>query len=165
MQASSTRVPRQDGVDQRNSKNQTTRENTIPPGAALESRTPSAQSKPIPIRRQESLAIINDISELLVEAYKEGETITGIAGTAKSKGGGLARQFGANITERSNTLERKLEVLKALLTPIVLNEKRLSDQDRARLDKIVGNVDVFTDDVALKQALIEIVETLQRLEQ
>ena len=102
------------------------------------------------------VSTIRKISELLNDP--SGENITGVVGTAKRFGGGLARQAGIPVSERAERLQRLLETLQGQMGPIILNEKRLSETERARLERIVGNVSPTMDEQALRSALADLVD-------
>ena len=109
------------------------------------------------------VSTIRKISELLNDPG--GETITGVVGTAKRLGGGLARQAGIPISERAERLQRLLETLQGQMGPIILNEKRLSETERARLERIVGNVSPTMDEQALRSALADLVDFIVSVEE
>lgn len=104
---------------------------------------------------QKIAGILNDPS---------GETVTGIAGTAKRLAGGLARQAGIPVSEQSARLQRLLETLQGQMGPIILNEKRLSETERARLERIVGSVSPTMDEQALRSALADLYDFIAGLE-
>ena len=105
---------------------------------------------------------VSEIADILEEAAKAGETITGVEGTAKKTLGPLARQAGIPISPRAERLQRSLNSLKALVSPAIMGETRLSNEERAKLDKLIGDVDPFMDDVALRDALANILDLLDR---
>ncbi|KKL15745.1 hypothetical protein LCGC14_2502520 [marine sediment metagenome] len=109
------------------------------------------------------VSTIRKISELLNDPG--GETITGVVGTAKRLGGGLARQAGIPVSERAERLQRLLETLQGQMGPIILNEKRLSETERARLERIVGNVSPTMDEHALRSALADLVDFIVSVEE
>jgi hypothetical protein len=108
------------------------------------------------------ISTIRKISELLNDPG--GETITGVVGTAKRFGGGLARQAGIPVSDRAERLQRLLETLQGQMGPIILNEKRLSETERARLERIVGNVSPTMDEQALRTALADLVDFIVSVE-
>jgi hypothetical protein len=107
------------------------------------------------------VSTIRKISELLNAG---GETITGVVGTAKRLGGGLARQAGIPVSDRAERLQRLLETLQGQMGPIILNEKRLSETERERLERIVGNVSPTMDEQALRTALADLVDFIVSVE-
>ncbi len=107
------------------------------------------------------VSTIRKISELLNAG---GETITGVVGTAKRLGGGLARQAGIPVSERAERLQRLLETLQGQMGPIILNEKRLSETERERLERIVGKVSPTMDEQALRSALADLVDFIVSVE-
>ena len=124
----------------------------------------SLEKKATPVDISPATNTIMGISELINDAAQAGETITGAAGTAKRLGGGVARQLRFPVSGRSEALHRKLTTLKGIVGPLILQEKRLSETERKRLDDIVGNVDAFTDDQALRESLQEVVRFLMSIE-
>ena len=111
------------------------------------------------------LNISDEINTLLLEGRQEFGGITGAVGTAKAVGGGAARQLGIPVSGRAKSLKRKLETVKAIAAAHVLGEsgRTLSDQDRARLDQIVGTLDVLTDEQDIREALIDVVELMNKM--
>ncbi len=105
------------------------------------------------------------INELLKEAAQAGESITGAWGAAKSWGGGLARQGGLDISPRAANLQRRLLALQGQVGPMIMNEKRLSETERERLKKIVGEVSAMTDEIDLRESLKTLVEFLISVEE
>ena len=115
-------------------------------------------------KRSEGFSIIGNVVDLLEEAKKANEQITGIIGTAKARGGAsIARQFGANVSTRAEELDRNLKKLQATLGPVILQEKRLSDTERERLMDIVGGLNSKTDEPVLRETLIDLVRSLEGL--
>lgn len=118
--------------------------------------------------RRVSMAIqaIDDATDLLNEAESAGETITGAVGQAKAVGAGMARQVGIPVSDRARQLRAKVEEIKALAAPAVLGEKgrTLSDTDRGRLDRLVGELDYGMDDVALRGAFLEVRKLLDKVD-
>ncbi len=110
------------------------------------------------------LGVINDIAGMLNQAAEEGDIVTGVVGTAKRFGGGLARQAGVPVSPRAEGLSRSLERLQAIAGPTLLADSRLSDNERRRVEAIVGNIDPFTDDIALRQSLAELAAIVQSLD-
>ena len=110
------------------------------------------------------LGAINGISGMLNQAAAEGDIVTGVVGTAKRFGGGLARQAGVPVSPRAEGLSRALERLQAIAGPALLADTRLSDDERRRVKDIVGNIDPFTDDVALRQSLAELAAIVHSLD-
>ena len=110
------------------------------------------------------LGAINGIAGMLNQAAEEGDIVTGVVGTAKRFGGGLARQAGVPVSPRAESLSRALERLQAIAGPALLADSRLSDSERSRVEAIVGNIDLFTDDVALRQSLAELATIVQSLD-
>ena len=98
------------------------------------------------------------------EAADAGETVTGVVGMGKRLVGGIARQaFGQGaISPASENLQRKLLTLQGQVGPILLNEKRLSETERERLRKIVGEVDAWTDETSLRESLKDLIRFLKQ---
>lgn len=107
---------------------------------------------------------IQEIAQILTEAKREGDTVTGVVGTAKARFGGLGRQAGVDVSPRAAKLSRKLETLQGVMGPIILGEKRLSETERQRLNRIIGSVNIYTDEVDLRNAMIEMLDFLDTLE-
>ncbi|MFQ5624635.1 MAG: hypothetical protein ACE5FS_14715, partial [Paracoccaceae bacterium] len=107
---------------------------------------------------------LDRILDILEEAEKAGEAVTGVVGFGKKVAGGLARQAGIPVSPLAKKLDNQLEALKGILGPIILNEKRLSESERARLDKIVGGISPGMDEVDLRNQLLEVTRILQDLE-
>lgn len=91
-----------------------------------------------------------NIVGILNEAKREGDTVTGPIGYAKSAAGGLARSLGIPVSPRAAELNSQLETLKTQVLPLLQQDPRVSDADMRRIDSIVGNVDAFTDDHELR---------------
>lgn len=106
---------------------------------------------------------IKAIAGLLNQAAEEGDTVTGVVGTVKRYGGGLARQAGMPVSPRAEGLSRALERLQAIAGPALLADSRLSNDERKRVESIVGNIDPMTDDVALRQSLAELATIIDSL--
>lgn len=121
-------------------------------------RPPSSKESP-----QAALSAISDVAGILNEAQAEGDTVTGVVGTAKRLGGGLARQAGVPVSPRAERLSRSLERLKAIVGPSILQDTRLSDSERKRIEQIVGGVDPQTDDVALRESLADLTRILSKI--
>ena len=136
------------------------------PGAEAAAAPPHEIKEEIPkeaaARPESAMNTLGEISTLLTEAKKEGETVTGVQGWLKKKGGGFARQAGIPVSSRSERLSRLLETLQAQVGPLILNEKRLSETERARLSRIVGDVNPSMDDVALRESLLDILNFIEQ---
>ncbi len=90
---------------------------------------------------------------------------TGTVGTAKRLGGGFAREFGVSVSPKANKLHRQFEILKGQMVEILLNEEgRISDQDRERLDRIVGGVEPGTDITELWEGIADMVDFIGDVE-
>ena len=95
------------------------------------------------------------------DARERGETITGIEGWLKKEGGGFARQVGIDVSPGAERLAAALESLKALTAPGVMGETRLSNEERTRLDNIMGSVSPGMDAIKLRGALAEALSLLE----
>lgn len=131
----------------------------VPGGGQIATiRTKEEDAKP-----DDALQAINDVADILNEAGAANETVTGVVGTAKRLGGGLARQAGMPVSPRAERLSRSLERLQAMVGPAILADSRLSDTERARVEQIVGTVSPQTDDVALRESLSDLARILSRI--
>lgn len=109
---------------------------------------------------RKALGTLQEISKLLMDPANKGgfNAITGVVGTAKRLSGGLARQAlgeGA-VSPAAANLQRLLLTLQAQVGPLILNEKKITDVERQRLNDIVGSVEPFMDDVELQDALVSL---------
>ena len=108
------------------------------------------------------------VMKKIVGLMNAGENITGVVGTAKRLGGGLARQAlgkeGAAAigmgSSSAKDLHRLFETLQAQMGPIILNEKRLSETERQRLMNIVGSVTPLLDEQDLRSGLADLFDFL-----
>jgi hypothetical protein len=115
--------------------------------------------------RETANATILDIARIMNDAKKAGEDITGIVGTLKSKGGGFARQAGVPVSTRASRLDKALKALQAQVGPAILNEKKLSNDERARLAKIVGDLDFGSDEIEIRDSLAFLVGIINKAEE
>lgn len=113
---------------------------------------------------QSILSTADSIADLLNEGEKEFGGVTGVVGTGKAMFGGVARQIGLPVSTRAKQLDRQLELLKAQAVRYVLGEsgRALSDADRRRLDKIAGQLDVFTDAQDIREVVSSVIEIVGR---
>lgn len=105
---------------------------------------------------------VEEIADILNEARTAKENITGIEGWVKKEFGGYARQAGVPISPLASRLARNIELLKALAAPGILQESRLSNEERSRLDRIIGEVHPAMDELELRQALADVADLLDR---
>ncbi len=113
------------------------------------------------------LATIGTIVDLLESESTDfwGQN-TGAVGTAKRLGGGIARQLGGDVSEKASKLHRHFEILKGQMVSILLNEEnKISDQDRARLDSIVGGVTPWNDITELWSGIADMVNFIAEVEE
>ena len=116
-------------------------------------------------RVKEIYGMLGDVTKLLKEAEKAGETITGVPGWTKAVGGGYARQIGLPVSDRAEALSKKMIALSLALGPIITKEKsRISNEERALVNKIAGGVSPGQDYVSVRTSLIGIVKMLQKIE-
>lgn len=94
-----------------------------------------------------------DAVNILEEAARAGETITGWKGWAKAEGGGLGRQFNVPITPRASRLQRALTELQILLRRSYITEANPSDKEQARINELVKNISVANDDQEIFDSL------------
>lgn len=105
--------------------------------------------------------MIREIGQFINE--HGGESLTGIKGAASANFGGLARQVGVDVDPSAAELRQRLEMLSMFAVPIVSSEKKLSNQDRERMDKIIGSVSTFTDEKMLRNNLKNLYLVLKEL--
>ena len=105
---------------------------------------------------------LDNIARIMSEAKREGDTIYGPVGAAKAAAGGLARSFGVNVSNRAAELSNQLETLKTQVIPILQEDPRVSDADMRRIDKIVGTVDIYTDEVDLRHKMDNLEELIYK---
>lgn len=102
---------------------------------------------------------VNSIREIITEGDSFG-SIAGPGGLLKRKLGGLARMAGIPVSTKSEALEAMLQVLQAKIGPELLEDTRLSNQERARIESIVGSLDGFTDEVSINGKMDQIENVL-----
>lgn len=100
--------------------------------------------------------LMSDVRALIQSGEEDATPITGVPGAAKAKFGGLARQAGMPVSPKASLLRNKLETLKGIITPMLMNEKKVTDAERERIDRVVGNMDVWTDDVDIMSGMSEL---------
>jgi len=103
----------------------------------------------------EALGVVGGVYDLLNQGDTFG-SIAGVPGAIKSKFGGLLRQFGLNISTNSAALDSFLEVLQAQIGPELLKDSRLSNEERARIKRIVGSLDGITDEKLIVRKMQEL---------
>ena len=110
------------------------------------------------------LSTMQEIVALLNDPANQGGfgEVTGVVGTAKRLGGGLARQAGIPVSEAASNLHRLLLTLQGQMGPIILNEKRLSGPERKRLEDIVGSVTPTMDIVEMRAALASLYDFIEK---
>lgn len=108
--------------------------------------------------------ILGNVIETLKEARSTGEIITGWRGALKAATGSVARDFGVPVSPLAEQLDARLETLAASLGPDLLNEKKITDQERKRLTKIVGDVSATTDELSLLNKLQDMDQFLTFIE-
>lgn len=108
--------------------------------------------------------LIQDVRDIIVEAGEAGDTVTGPIGFSKSEFGGLGRMAGLPVSLRSEMLRRRLATLQTQIGPRLLQEKRLSNDERARIKEIVGDQSLFNDDQSILQAMLDLESILDRLQ-
>lgn len=104
--------------------------------------------------------LITSLKDNLLNAkdngWVPGDDVSGIEGWAKGKFGGLLRQLTGGVVDvgtGSVTQKQSYEYLGSLLVPILLNEKKVTDQDRERVERIVGNLKASSDNKEATQIL------------
>ena len=85
----------------------------------------------------------------------------GVRGVAKKILNPLARQAGIPADTGSEVLDRQLKTLQAIVGPIILQEKRISDTERARLKEIVGDLSVMTDELSIRESMGELLDIIE----
>jgi hypothetical protein len=103
---------------------------------------------------------IESIVSLLNQAKAEGENVTGIVGSAKANFGGYARQAGIPVSDKSEELSKKFKWLQTQLTEPLLNEKKVTDAERAKVEQLVGGVTSAQDEVSMRNSLKELAQYL-----
>lgn len=107
------------------------------------------------LNKQNALRTMNEVLDILDAAEAKGEEVTGVTGAAKRLFAPIARQGGYEISPMAENLQRKLQILQGVMGPLILNEKRLSESERERLNQIIGSVDWRTDQTSLREMLKE----------
>lgn len=86
-----------------------------------------------------------------------GDNKTGIEGSLKANFGGLLRQFGIKVDDQAKDLNTNLQVLATRMIQPLLEEKKVTDTERAAVDRIIGRLDGLTD----SQQIISNMQELQ----
>ena len=110
-----------------------------------------------------TLGAVNRSIDLLAEAKRKGEDIAGAFGWLKAEFGGGARQLGYPITPLAENLAREFKIMQAINAKPLMQESRLSDAERKRVDDIVGKVSIWNDEVSLRNAMGRLVILMQEL--
>jgi hypothetical protein len=109
-----------------------------------------------------ALKLITTLETNLKDAAADGGTwlpgdpVSGIEGSLRASFGGLLRQLSGgkiDINTQAVSQRQSYEYLGSLLVPILLNEKKVTDPDRVRVDKITGRLKAASDN---KQAMTEL---------
>lgn len=112
-------------------------------------------------------AVLNEIATIMEEAQQQGERLTGVVGAAKRVGGPIVRQIPGletAISGRSSRLANQLELLTAKVAPLVIEGGKLSNEERARAERIVGQLSAWTDDVELRSRLSDLASFLNQMQ-
>jgi len=120
---------------------------SLPSRASLSKSAAEAGAKVADAQR-----LITSLKDNLANAknsrFLPGDDVSGIEGWTKGKFGGLIRQLTGGLIDvgtGSITQKQSYEYLGSLLVPILLNEKKVTDQDRERVERIVGNLKAASD--------------------
>mgnify|MGYP001604438371 FL=1 len=132
----------------------------IPGGAKLT--TIEKPSEDTRVRAKQALAAIDGIVGVMNDAASRSATITGPVGQAKAKFGAVVRMAGYPVESDSKLLSAKLTELKGLIGPIILNENKITDTERAALTEITGAVRWDIDDQDLTIMLLNVVDILEK---
>lgn len=109
---------------------------------------------------------IMGVIDILDEAKRSGENITGLLGAAKASGGAsIARQFGVPVSTRAESLDRELASLKAALKPLMTGEtgSNISDKDVKDLEKIIDTLSWKTDETAIRHGMSQLRDIMIRM--
>ena len=110
---------------------------------------------------ENALTHIKGAVDLLNGTGGKEKASAGFVGAVKSITNPIARQMGIPAESSTEQLKRKLALLSTVMAPIITNEKRITDTERTRVDKLVGQIGVLEDDIAIREILTEIVMFIQ----
>ena len=89
--------------------------------------------------------------------------VTGISGSVK-KNAGFLRQLGLEVGATTEQIDKKFKTLHMAVIEELLNEKRVTDPERASIRDVVGNISFFKDAESLLTSLENLEESLAIIE-
>lgn len=90
--------------------------------------------------------------------------VTGVSGAIK-KHGGVLRQFGIKVGTDVEEIDRAFRTLQLSVTEELLNEKRVTDTERATIRDLVGDISITKDSKSLVTSLKSLQSALNKIAQ
>jgi len=113
-------------------------------------------------RLEAAMSLVEEIvSDLNSGPY--GET-TGMKGAFNARFGGLMRQAGIPAGTEAAQLSQKLKTMSLMMAPLLTGEKRLSNEERANVSRIIGSINVMNDEADLRNSLMFLVDMLEKMD-
>lgn len=86
-----------------------------------------------------------------------GDNVSGIEGSLKASSlGSMLKQLGIPIDDEAAALKATMGIIQAQLTEPILNERKVTDTERKRIDQIVGTVSAGVDNQRARRLLTEL---------